>query len=109
MSKLYGFQMKIALTKKIVERVMESGSHSCCSWLHCHKLTIWFVQGFACFMKISQILEHFTDHLLLGADHQAHHIVPQCVPVLVQEALDVVPDLTCVMFDPELQRVHPWS
>ena len=82
---------------------MESGSHCGSSWLHCHKLTIWFVQGFARFMEVSQILEHLTNHLLLRADHQAHHIIPQCVPVLVQEAFNIVPDLAGVMFDPKLQ------
>ena len=97
------FALRGKLTKKIVERVMEPGSNCGCSWLHCHKLTIWFVQGFTCFMEVSQVLEHFTDHLLLGADHQTHHIIPQGVPVLVQEALHIVPDLTSIVFDPKLQ------
>ena len=102
------FKEKIALTKKIVERVMEPGSNCGCSWLHCHKLTIWFVQGFTCFMEVSQVLEHFTDHLLLGADHEAHDVVAQGVPVLVQEALNVVPHLTSVVLDAKLHAVHPW-
>ena len=97
------FQLQKILTKKIVERVMEPGSHCGCSWLHCHKLTIWFVQCFTCFMEVSQVLEHFTDHLLLGANHQTHHIIPQGVPVLVQEALHIVPDLTSIVLDPKLQ------
>ena len=51
-------------------------------------------------------LEHLADHLLLGADEEAHDVIAQRVPVLVEEALHAVPHLTRVVLHTKLQRVH---
>jgi hypothetical protein len=57
-------------------------------------------------LPFSTYLEHLADHLLLGADEEAHDVIAQGVPVLVQEALYAVPDLTRVVLHAEFQRVH---
>ena len=51
-------------------------------------------------------LEHLADHLLLGANEEAHDVIAQRVPVLVEEALHAVPHLTRVVLHTKLQRVH---
>ena len=45
------------------------------------------------YLEVPEVHEHLRDHLVLGADKEAHDIIAQRVPVLVQEALNVVPHL----------------
>lgn len=48
-------------------------------------------------------------HRQLGGDEQLHHIVPECVPVLVQETLHTVPHLTRIVLDAKLHGGEPGS
>ena len=72
---------------------MESGGHGGRPWLHGDELSVRFVESLGRLMEVAEILEHLADHLLPRADHQTHHVVAQCVSVLVKEPLNVVPHL----------------
>ena len=86
---------------------MEPGSHRWRPRLHRDKLPVWLVHRLGGLLEVPQVQEHLADELVPRADHEPHHVVAQGVPVLVQEALHVVPDLAGVVLDAELHRGHP--
>ena len=76
-----------------MERVVEPGCYRGRPWLHRDKLPVGFVHRLRGLVEVPEVLEHLADHLLLGADEEAHDVVAQCVPVLVQEPVHPIPDL----------------
>lgn len=86
---------------------MEPRSNGRCSGLHRHKSSVGFVDRFCHFVSVPKILKHRGNELDLAGNQKLDNIRAKSVPVLVQESVHVVPDLSGVMFQTELGAGHP--